>query len=221
MRLHRGALKLIKVSSFVPGVSSDQSVHWIQESLPLDGNSRWTLRVVGSFYSWKHKPLKFCILLGVATVSELGKGDMTREGEVARRVSSRVLQWVCSFANPLCPHVCRGARQALSPPSPLHHFSQGVLCRAWPARPGLDQHSGQWGHCAKTGHRGRVNPPLFKMFVLILGFLWIFSTAATPNLHRDTTKITTNCIRAEKNRRKHLKQFFCQRKCPYDAIIFI
>lgn len=87
----------------------------------LDCDSRWTFRVVGSFYSWKHK---FCTLLGVATASELGKGDTSRSfqrGRGCERWHKGWAQGSCSGSEALQiprPHICRGARQALSPPEP-------------------------------------------------------------------------------------------------------
>lgn len=174
----RGTLNLSKVSSFiVPGVSSGQSAQDSGIPFVLDGDYRWIFSVVGSLYSWKHKPLTFCSLLGVATVSDLGEGDTTssfQRGRGCERGHKGWAQGSCralrlcksplSPQEPGKPWAPQSPLQPLVPRCPL----QSMAC---PSCAMLDQDS---DHCAKTDHKGKVKRPLFIRFVLVLGFLGVF-----------------------------------------------
>lgn len=169
MRLDRGALNLTKVSSFiVPGVSSEQSAQDSGIPFILDGDYRWIFSVVGSFYSWKHKPLTFCSLLGVATISELGEETWpapSREGEAVRGGTKGELKGLAGglrlCKSPLPPQEPgkpwpTKAPTATCPKVSFAEHGLPLLCCAGP---------GQWPLCKDRSQRKGKPPTFYKVCV--------------------------------------------------------
>lgn len=169
MRLHRGALKPIKVSSFfVPAVPPEQSAQDSGILFTLDGDSRWIfLELETQAPQIVHSPCWSCSFW-------TGK---RRHHQVLAGREGRHQGWAqgsCSGSEAL---QIPKSRQALSPPEPpaatcpkvsLAEHGLPFLCCAGP---------GQWsvGPLCKDRSQGKGKTPNFKRFVFILAFLGVFS----------------------------------------------